>query len=73
MCQKIKNSFFPDRATQASYPGWDPCIILSYEYKIITNLLDLNNDILEIIADYLKKDKSHRFEKEMILNLKIIS
>jgi hypothetical protein len=24
VCQKIKNSFFPDRATQASYPGWDP-------------------------------------------------
>ena len=29
-----------------------------------TNLLDLNNDILNIIGDYVKKDKIEREEKE---------
>jgi hypothetical protein len=29
-----------------------------------TNLLDLNNDILNIIGDYVKKDNIEREEKE---------
>ncbi len=28
-----------------------------------TNLLDLNNDILEIIGDYVKKDNDQRMQK----------
>jgi hypothetical protein len=29
-----------------------------------TNLLDLNNDILEIIGDYVKKDNNERMKKK---------
>ena len=29
-----------------------------------TNLLDLNNDILNIIGDYVKKDNERRIDKE---------
>jgi hypothetical protein len=29
-----------------------------------TNLLDLNNDILNIIGDYVKKDNDRRIDKE---------
>ena len=29
-----------------------------------TNLLDLNNDILNINGDYVKKDNDHRIDKE---------
>ena len=29
-----------------------------------TNLLDLDNDILNIIGDYVKKDNDYRIEKE---------
>ena len=30
----------------------------------MTNLLDLDNDILNIIGDYVKTDNSYRIEKE---------
>ncbi len=29
-----------------------------------SNLLDLDNNILEIIGDYVKKDNQHRFDNE---------
>ena len=30
----------------------------------MTNLLDLDNDILQIIGDYVKMDNAYRIEKE---------
>ncbi len=36
------------------------------------NLLNSNNDILELICDYVKKDNVYGIEKEKILNLKLI-
>ena len=37
------------------------------------NLLDLNNDILNIIGDYVKKDNKRRIRKEkMILKKQIL-
>ena len=38
-----------------------------------TNLLDLNNDILNIIGDYVKKDNIEREEKKELLNLLIMN
>jgi hypothetical protein len=35
-----------------------------------TNLLDLNNDILNIIEDYVKKDNADRMEKLIKENFK---
>ncbi len=37
-----------------------------------TNLLDLNNDILNIIGDYVKKDNDRRIDKNMILKKQIL-
>ncbi len=33
-------------------------------YNMNTNLLDLDNDILNIIGDYVKTDNAYRIEKE---------
>ena len=33
-------------------------------YNMNTNLLDLDNDILNIIGDYVKMDNAYRIEKE---------
>ena len=35
-----------------------------------TNLLDLNNDILNVIGDYVKKDNADRMEKLIKENFK---
>jgi len=36
-------------------------------FMMNTNLLDLDNDILNIIGDYVKRDNAYRIEKEKIL------
>jgi hypothetical protein len=37
------------------------------------NLVDLDNDILEIIGGYVKKDNEHRLDKEDDLKKQILS
>ncbi len=37
-----------------------------------TNVLDLDNDILNVIGYYVKKDNDYRIEKEKILQIQII-
>ncbi len=37
------------------------------------NLLDLDNDILEIIGDYVKKDNERRMDKENVFKKQILS